>query len=206
MIKMKRTCLLNLLWILLIAGCTQHGKPLVNESRPASNLFFFKDSITRVQYNGRFLTDTLIEKEITLHVIEKAILKHGIVYELKLDSVENIPDDRLLLGSFYVRNDKIFKLSDPEKGLQDLKANEDGIAEDDVVCQDSVKKDKYKEDEEAWHQYIERDGNKCIYHAYNNQVTTGYYESFTWEKGKGLISYWSGFGAERDGIELQLKQ
>jgi hypothetical protein len=202
---MKRTYFFNVLWILLIAGCTQNKRPSVTESQLGSNLFFFKDSITRFQYNGSFLTDTMIEKEITLYVIKKAILKRGTVYELKLDSVENIPADRLSLGIFYVRNDKIFKLSDPEKGLSDLKTNEDGIAEDDVVCQDSAKKDKYKEDEQAWHQYIERDANKCVYHAYNNQVTTGYYESFTWEKSKGLIIYRSGFGAERDGIELQLK-
>jgi hypothetical protein len=202
---MKRVYLLNLLWLMLMAGCTQTSRPQVTESKSGSNLFFFKDSVTRLSYHGKFLTDTLIEKEITLHMIKKAVLKHGNVYELKLDSVENFPSDRLSLGYFYVRSDKIFKLPNPEVDLSNLKANEDGIAEDAVVCQGSAKKDRYKEDEPAWHQYIETDGNKCIYHAYNSQVATGYYESFTWEKDKGLMSYWSGFGAERDGIELQRK-
>jgi hypothetical protein len=161
--------------------------------------------VVSLPYKGKFTTDTLIEKEVTLHVIKKATLKYGNVYELRLDSIENFPADRLSLGYFYVRNDKIYKWSDPEKSLSDLNVNGDDFKEDDIVCQNSAKKDNYKEDEPAWHQYIETDGNKRIYHAYNSQVATGYYESFTWEKYKGLQSYRSGYGAERDGIELELQ-
>ena len=42
----------------------------------------------------------------------------------------------------------------------------------------------------------------CTYRSYNDLTETGYYERFVWEKGKGLIEYKSGFGAERDRIYL----
>lgn len=63
---------------------------------------------------------------------------------------------------------------------------------------------KLGEDESGFHSYLEVKGDKREYHSYNNQVSTGYYESFIWEKGKGLINYRSGYGAESNSIELQL--
>lgn len=49
---------------------------------------------------------------------------------------------------------------------------------------------------------LEVKGNERVYHSYNNQIETGFYESFIWEKNIGLISYESGYGAERDSIVL----
>jgi aminopeptidase C len=42
------------------------------------------------------------------------------------------------------------------------------------------------------------------YHSYNNLTGTGFYEQFIWEDAKGLVTYKSGFGAEKNDIELQL--
>lgn len=63
------------------------------------------------------------------------------------------------------------------------------------------KEDSLKE-EKGWHEEIMVEGTVCTYRSYNDLTETGYYERFVWEKGKGLIEYKSGFGAERDRIYL----
>ena len=134
-----------------------------------------------------------------------ASLKDGKLYELKLDFIEGVPIERLCLGYFYVQKDKIYKIELTEENLNKVKKGE-GLPDSSViVCQDKELKDTLSKDEPGFHHYLEVDGDKREYHSYNNQVSTGYYESYTWDKGKGLINYRSGYGAERDSIELQLK-
>ena len=82
-----------------------------------------------------------------------------------------------------------------------IKNEEDFIARGTVVCQEMGKEDSLKE-EKGWHEEIMVEGTVCTYRSYNDLTETGYYERFVWEKGKGLIEYKSGFGAERDRIYL----
>lgn len=49
------------------------------------------------------------------------------------------------------------------------------------------------------------DGDKRLYESYDNTVDTGYYDNITWERGKGIVHYESGYGAGRDSMELDLK-
>lgn len=168
------------------------------------NEFFFNRNISQINYKGEFLFDDIIEQDVKLNINEKANLKNGKLYELKLELTEGVPDDRLSLGYFYVQKDKIYKIYMTEENLIELKASEELPDGSVIVCQDNEIKDTLGEDEQGFHYFLEVDGDKREYHSYNNQVDTGYYESFTWEKGKGLINYQSGFGAERDSIDIQL--
>jgi hypothetical protein len=59
--------------------------------------------------------------------------------------------------------------------------------------------------EPGWHHYVTVNGDIIESHSYDKQVESGYYETFIWEKGRGLIYYASGYGAERDSIELTIK-
>ena len=61
------------------------------------------------------------------------------------------------------------------------------------------------EGKKGWHESITVNGDICEYRSYNDLTETGYYEGFLWEKGKGMLEYRSGVGAEMDGIELQIK-
>jgi len=169
------------------------------------NSCFFKSNISQTDYNGKFLFNDIVEKYVKLYVSELANLKIGKLYELKLDSIEGVPNDRLSLGYFYVQKDKIYKIEPTEENLSKLKTSEELPDSSVIVCQDKEIKDALGKDEPGFHHYLEVNGDKREFHSYNNQVSTGYYESFTWEKGKGLINYRSGYGAERDSIELQLK-
>ncbi len=165
------------------------------------NPYFIDDD--SISLNGSFLFDDDIEKEVALRINQITTLKEGRLFELKIDPIEGIPDDRLNLGYFYEQKDKIIRILPTEENLKGLK-NDNVIPPDSViVCQGDEIKDKLSQAEKGWHQYIEINADKCEFHSYNNQVDTGYYESFTWEKNKGLVYYQSGYGAGRDSIELQ---
>jgi hypothetical protein len=170
----------------------------------ASNLFFFKNKDLKLNYKGTFLFGTIVEKDIKLNINELVNLKYGKLYELKLDPIKGVPDERLSLGYFYVQNDKIYKIEPTKENISKLKTSEELPNDNVVVCLDKEIKDTLGKNEAGFHHYLEVKGDKREYHSYNNQVSTGYYESFTWEKGKGLTNYQSGYGAERDSIELQL--
>jgi hypothetical protein len=181
----------------------------ISQTPDLNNSFFFKGNASQVNYIGNFsFADVSIEpiqKEIKLFVNELATLKYGRLYELKLDEIEGVPKDRLNLGYFYVKRDKIYRMKPTEENLNKLKATEEVPVDSEIICQEQEIKDSLKENEHGWHKYMKVNGNRREYHSYNNQIETGYYESFTWEFNKGLISYQSGFGAEKDSINLQIK-
>ena len=171
-----------------------------------SNLFFFRNNDSELSYKGKFLFYDIVEKDVKLNIIELANLKSGKLYELKLDTIEGIPNERLSLGYFYVLKDKTYKIQPTEENLNKLKTSERLPVGSVIVCKEKEIKDSLCKDEPGFHYYMKINGDKREYHSYNNRVSTGYYESFTWEKDKGLINYRSGYGAERDSIELQTQK
>lgn len=191
--------------LLLTSGCVKSNN-ITNTSEQGSNAFFFKSNITQSNYKGIFSFDSLdedIEKDVKLNIRKVDNLKYGILYELKIEPIIDVPNDRLNLGYFYVLKDKIYKIEPTKENLKNLKTSRDIPKNSIIVSQDKEIKDTFSENQSGWHQYIKLNGNKCEYHSYNNQISTGYYESFVWEKDKGLISYESGYGAESNSIKLQ---
>lgn len=183
---------------------TVNDKFTTNGEETVNNSFFFKSNVSALNYKGNFLFDDIIEEEVKLNINEVANLKYGKLYELKLDPIQGIPNERLNLGYFYVQKDKIYKIEPTEENLGKLKTSEELPNNSVIVCQDKEIKDTLGENESGWHHYMEVNGDKREYHSYNNEISTGYYESFVWEKNKGLVNYRSGYGAESDSIELQL--
>ena len=49
------------------------------------------------------------------------------------------------------------------------------------------------------------DGTTSVYRYVNDKVETGFYETFIFEKGVGLVEYKRGYGAKRDHVELKMK-
>ncbi len=178
----------------------------VADEETIDNPFFFKSNLSQFSYKGNFLFDDVVEKDVKLYIREVTKLKHGKLYELKFDSVEGVPDDRLSLGFLYVKEDKIYKIDPTEENLNMLIEKGEVPNDSAIICQNEAIKDTLSEDEQGWHQYLDINGDIREYHSYNNQVETGFYESFVWERNKGLIKYRSGFGAERDSIELRKGQ
>lgn len=185
---------------------TTEGGSEIEEDARVSNPFFFSNDISQVEYKGSFAFDDFIDQDVKLNITELTRLRNGMLYELKLDPVPGIPEDRLSLGYFYVQADKIYKIEPSEENISRLKTSEELPEGSVIVCQDEEIKDTLGEDEPGSHHWLEANGEKREYRSYNNQAASGYYESFTWEKGKGLAGYRSGFGAERDSIDLQYKE
>lgn len=178
------------------------AKPSSSGTDAAANPFFFKSGTEVVNYKMAYSFSDANEGEATLRIKKIDKLAKGTVYELKLDAVPGIPDDRLSLGYFYVQQDKIYKTDPTQEYLNILKTQE-LPCHCFIVCQEEELTDPFAS-EPGFHQYITVNGGRREYHSYNDDTETGYYESFTWEKGKGLVAYQSGYGAERDSIDLQL--
>lgn len=215
---MKRFLFLFMFLVLvLVSSCTksknaysiepEQNVDIVKPDIPVvieDNTFFFRNNISEVTYEGTFLFNDIIEKNVILHINEVANQPYGKWYELVIESIEKVPNDRLNLGYFYMEQDKIYRLYPTEENLNKIKTSKEIPGDAAIVCQDKALKDSLADDELGWHQYIEVEGDKRTYHSYNNQAESGFYETFIWEKNKGLILYRSGYGAERDAIELQL--
>lgn len=178
------------------------GSPTGSET--VQNPYFFNNGVAGANYQAIFSFDEPGKGDAALQINKIEDLNRGTVYELKLNAVQGIPADRLSLGYFYVQQNKIYKTDPTQDSLKILETDELPCACF-IVCQEDAAQDSF-EDQPGFHQYITADGDKREYHSYNDETETGYYESFTWERGKGLISYRSGYGAEKDSIELDLNE
>ncbi len=172
--------------------------------------FFFAQGTDAVRYHALFtFPGENLPEEVEVRIEKAAEGKNGIFYEIRIDCDGDFAGryldgyDRFRLGCFYVTEDKIRLIR--EQNTADAIRNEESLNDTGcVVCQETEKKDQM-EGKKGWHESITVNGDICEYRSYNDLTETGYYEGFLWEKGKGMLEYRSGFGAEMDGIELQIK-
>ncbi len=149
------------------------------------------------------------EMNVTLYTKELQRFPEGVLYELTVDSEETAfetyeqdMEERLDGGLFFVCGREIYFIRGGEARENDPSPEEmmrAGI----LVCSETGKEDPLGE-EKGWHTYIAADGGRREYHAYNDQTETGYYECFVWEAERGLVQYWSGYGARSRDVELSL--
>ncbi|URZ09709.1 hypothetical protein [Clostridium felsineum] len=178
--------------------------PAPNNKSSVTNPFFFNSGTSNITYSGDFRFGDPEKKNVQLHINKIAILKNGDLYDLKLDPIYGASSDRLDLGFLYVQGDKIYKITPTNDNLNMLKTSDKLPADSLIVCQDTEIKDTLKEDEKGIHSSLKVDGNTREFNTYNNRVDTGYYEYITFEKNKGITYFKSGYGAERDQLELKL--
>ncbi len=164
---------------------------------------YFKDDISSEKYVGRLIFDDIIEKEVTVNTKLIKSIDRGRIYTIYLDPIESVPEERLNIGHFYEQGGVLYKINLTEENIELLKSTGNLPEDSRIVCQEYEMKDELDE-EKGFHQYININDDEINYHSYNNNTESGYYESFTWKKNIGLLSYRSGFGAERDSIELRL--
>lgn len=179
---------------------------------------YFTQGNQKIWYKAIFcFSEDLPENEtISFHYLKN--IGEGQLFELIIDSEEEILskyESRFRLGYFYVTEDKIICLRDYMENDKFIYLNDiviEDISEElltsygTVVFQTIAKEDILGEEEQGWHEWIEVEGDFVRYRSYGNEVESGFYERFVWEKGKGLVEYVSGFGAARDGIDLVLKE
>jgi len=190
------------------------------ESINSNNSFFFQNGESIKKYNGTFDIgeDEWVKAVVTLQIINMGSYQNGALYNIKINvegselskkltdnSGEYINDfiKQLNLGYLYVEEGEIYKypvidnISTMSLGIINLPACY-------ITCQEEELKDTLGAEEKGWHSYVMVNGDQRESHLYNSAVETGYYEHITWEKGVGLVHYESGYGAERQKIELEL--
>lgn len=174
--------------------------------------YFFPKGATSNAYRAAFLGYGLQqeEEEVEVYIMERQVFEEGILYELKIESDVEAPDthagyrgDWRNFGLFYVQEDEIYFIR-AEEAKSEYQTVEEILNAGTLVCNEAGEEDVLGEDERGWHEFILVDGDRREYHGYSTLVETGYYEHFYWEKGKGLVTYESGYGALADGIEMYL--
>lgn len=202
---MKKRLVVFILGICFLSGCSKADEIQSNTAEPDKGCFFPQD-ITSCTYDGIvFWEQSAQPEEIVLSITKVQSMEAGDLYELKIDCSGNAEDrfgvDRSSLGLFFIQEDSIYLIDNEAVKGQSLTA-EEMINTGRLVCNEAGMDDILQENERGWHEYILIDGNKREYHSYNNMTETGYYECFTWEPGKGLVGYRSGYGAEADAIDI----
>lgn len=210
---MIKSFLAILLVCCLLCGCSQERINHTDSSEQAAGYFFPQEVVSR-EYTATFsgFSGQSEQKAVTLLVTEVQHFQEGILYELKVDCDEEEPDryeeyrgEWWYLGLFFVQGEEIYFIRDNEVRNKFQSAEEIQNAGT-LVCNEAGKEDTLGEDKKGWHESIVVDGDRREYHAYSNLVETGYYECFVWEAGRGLVGYWSGYGARSNDIELYLSE
>ena len=190
-----------------IKECKQSIK---NEKKIGNNLeenvletVFFHNGISKEKYKAEFMFDDILNEEISLEMKLVSNLNSGKIYSIKIITNSDIPKERLCLGYFYVTKEKIYKINLELNRIKKQKNSELLIKNSTIVYQYKSKSDKLGKQVKGVHENIVVSKDIITYNSYNSGVETGYYESFIWKKGAGLIGYKSGYGAERDSIELK---
>lgn len=148
------------------------------------NKSFWQDGNAFIANLTQYVDESKVTKPCVVLVKEKAKNKYDVI--IKCDF--NKEYDNIHLGIFTVSENEIIKEVD---GHQEI-----------VWAKNEVS-DKLLEDQKGSHNSIKIEGKEVKYSHYNNQVETGYYERITFTKEKKLEEFVSGFGAERDLIQLE---
>ena len=177
---------------------------------------YFTQGNQMIWFDARFCFDEdLPDKEtISFHFVKE--LGEGQLFELIIDCDEEMMSkykDRFHLGYFYVTKDTILCFRGYIEDKTFINAYDMAVEDisEEIICLYGTKvfsvipkEDELGVEEQGWHEWIEVEDSLVRYSSYNNMVETGFYEYFVWEKGKGLVQYISGYGAERNGIDLVL--
>ena len=165
-----------------------------------------------------------LEYKTKMNFIKIAKLKKGILYHLKIEQASElkIPTKRLSLGYFYVQKNRIMRIWEnndyeaqgnvwtlSKKTLNRIIKTSEIPKYSTIVWQKKTYKDTLKRDKIDWHQYLKKiqdSPKKRLRYGgyYQYPQHSGYWETFIWEEGTGLIFYQSGY---RDGVEcIRLKR
>jgi hypothetical protein len=165
-----------------------------------------------------------LEYKTKMNFIKVAKLKKGILYHLKIQQASDfkIPTKRLSLGYFYVQKNKIIRIWEnndyqaqgnvwtlSKKTLNRIIKTSKIPKYSATIWQKKTYKDTLKQDKIAWHQYLKKiqdSPKKRLRYGgyYQYPQHSGYWETFIWEEGTGLIFYQSGY---RDGVDyIMLKR
>lgn len=207
---------------------TDHVLEMAEKTRAVeADTFFFPDGAgtKQVEAKNTFFVDdeeNLIPTESRLLVEELVNYPDGTLYAIKLDCKEEFSArydlssgdlysgeslwngywDRLHLGYYLVQGNTIYRVREQDS-IDDIESwSEQEIIENAViVCNESGVPDCLGKEEQGYHQGVNAAGalrNYYCYYYVKDGGGTYFFEGITWEKGKGMVKYYAGYGALRD--------
>ena len=214
MIKIQRYVIIMCL-IICMTGCGQ--------IKEQGNPYFYDRENTELNAVLTYYDDDSIvnrEGSLTMHPVKK--YEDGEVYKLSVADERNIrdflDDDRLNIY-FYVMDDKIYRLwsyvcqdekvirfyNDDELFVKYLDTDEKLINNGELVCCTENMDDELTEETGEIDVVMTRQNDRVIYSRteLREDGSLHYYESFVWEKGKGLVECMSGFGEMSDILYME---
>ncbi len=117
-------------------------------------------------------------------------------YKISLSTTKEVGKEKELIGYFLVDKENIYQLY---QGKGEGLSKKEFIENSNCVCSDTGWSTKSAD---VIHK-LEIKGKIAKYTYHNRKVETGFYETIVWQKGRGIISYRRGDGAERDSIGLE---
>jgi hypothetical protein len=170
--------------------------------------------------SGNLSTPTKTQQS-NVSVCKVLDMKNGSVYKLVIEPVEDLDGyltEARLNMYFYVTSEKIYRIwsyvnenntlkefyDNDQLLIQILDTEEKIINNSYLVCQQKDLPDSLEEGGVGMHKCIEIKGNQIESRMWEvtDNGETNFYESFSWELDKGLITYRSGFRVERDILYL----
>ena len=159
----------------------------------------------------------LVESAVKLKISFIKAYENGSVYKISIESLDYYQDDRTYIY-LYVTTEQIYRIhakimgneevisfyNDDERLKEIFDTDEKIIAHADIVCQEEEINEDLEQGEEGRYYTVKKTGDQVegsyLWIKPNGEI--GYYEGFTWKENVGLINYYSGYGAQRDIINL----
>jgi len=216
--------------VMLTTGCNSNSDYtfLEQSGSRVSNTFFFGQGILYYEFEGTFVlaNSEMVFQSINLNIDLLKNFDSFDLYALYLDYPETDPMDplsivhfdRLHLGFFGITNDTIYRLRFP--AYDGVGTREEFVARQNsnivkqfekyndllfenwtIVSNDGGTEDILIDDE--WHSFVEVDGDKRVYHFFSRyEGGTRFYERIVWERDRGIVHYFGGFGSMREHVEF----
>lgn len=198
---------------------TEKPEETAETGETVRNQFFYdgKEFDCTVTYEGTYDDwepgSGFPEKETSVSFSAVAEYENGMLYAMNIEEGSSrwFPEyfqDRIPVY-LYVTEDKIYRIFMLDEDVETVKNEADLISGELfgvlVVCQQDDIEDSLGKEEPGEHHYITNKGDTCeshFYIRYDGTNETWFWETFYWEKGKGLIHYRSGYAAWRDPISI----
>lgn len=122
MCKKCKITIIFFVCVVVLSACGKKDEQMISSNlfeKSELNSFFIENEFDSQKFKGRFSSSSeeegMIERDVYIQVEKITELKSGVIYKLKIQPIRGVPEERLLLGTFYVQKDKVYKIEYTKK-------------------------------------------------------------------------------------------
>ncbi len=194
---------ITLIMVSCLVSCKADNQKLI-----INNPYFPYKESTTVSYSGEFYFDDFIKEDGTVQIDLVEKLEDGYVYKMHINTTAKLSGEEDVF--FYVTNNEIRIFRSSKEPSFENTCYADFVAEGkenlskytQLICT----ADDIDLSDDKMEMYIENDGDICTFVTVNHGVETGFYQRILFKKDVGLVKYRRGFGAQRDHMDIVIKE